>query len=150
MNYILNHGIKSTQLQDVSVTLNDRMGTYKLGVGVVIAVQPKGVLSPKEVRRKKMIILFLVSLAVMVGLSTIGAWLPDSQARLGRMLILLSEIPAFAYSLISTRFLMKRVVRRRYSKLVPDNHRNPKKNIEFSTVGYLDQSAESGWRKTLS
>jgi hypothetical protein len=126
MSYILNHGIKGTELQNVSVTLNDRVGTYKLGVGVVIAVEPKGVLTPKEIRRKRMIILFIVSLAVMVVLSTIGAWLPDSQAGLGRMLILLSEIPAFAYSLISTRFLMKKGVRRNYSKLVQTNQKNPR------------------------
>jgi hypothetical protein len=108
MSYVLNRGIKDAKLQNVSVSLNDHMGTYKLGVGVVIAVEPKGVLTPKEIRRKRMIILFLVSLAIMVGLSTLGAWLPDFQAGLGRTLILLSEIPAFAYSLISTRFLMKK------------------------------------------
>jgi hypothetical protein len=108
MSYILNRGIKGTELNDITATFSNKMGTYKLGAGVVITVDPKGVLTPKETRRKRMIILFLVSLAIMVGLSTIGAWLPDLNAGPGRLLILLSEIPAFAYSLVSTRFLMKR------------------------------------------
>ena len=116
MNYVLNRGIKGAELDGISATFSNKMGTYKLGAGVVISIETKGVLTPKEIRRKKMIILFLVSLAIMVGLSTIGAWLPDLNAGLGRMLILLSEIPAFAYSLISTRFLMKKARRKIGSK----------------------------------
>ena len=116
MSYILNRGIKGTELNDITATFSNKMGTYKLGASVVITVDPKGVLTPKETRRKRMIILFLISLAIMVGLSTIGAWLPDPNAGPGRLLILLSEIPAFAYSLISTRFLMKKARRKIGSK----------------------------------
>lgn len=116
MSDILNRGIKATEVNEVTANLTEKMGTYKLGVGAVITVEPKTVLTPREARRKKMIILFLISLGFMIGLSTIGAWLPDAQAGLGRTLILLSEIPAFAYSLISTRFLMKKNPRKRVSK----------------------------------
>jgi hypothetical protein len=108
MSYVLNRGIKDIQVNDITGNFNERRGTYRLGVGAVITIEPKTVLTPKEVKRKRMIILFLISLAFMVGLSTAGAWLPNAQAGLGRTLILLSEIPAFGYSLLSTRFLMKK------------------------------------------
>jgi hypothetical protein len=107
MNYILNHGIKETKVSNVTFDVTERRGTYRLGVGSVITIEPKKVLTPNEVVRKRLIIFFLISLGFMIGLSTIGQWLPDNLAGLGRTLILLSEIPAFAYSLISTRFLMK-------------------------------------------
>ncbi len=110
MNYILNRGVKGSDFTDLSLELNEKMGTYTLAIGASITLDPKKVLTPKEKRRRKLIILFLVSLGFMVGLSTIGAWLPDAQAGLGRTLILLSEIPAFGYSLVSTRFLMKKAV----------------------------------------
>ena len=115
MNYILNRGIKGSDFTDLSLELNERMGTYTLGIGATIVLDPKKVLTPKEIRRKRLIIMFLISLGFMVGLSTIGAWLPDAQAGLGRTLILLSEIPAFAYSLISTRFFMKKATRRNFT-----------------------------------
>jgi hypothetical protein len=107
MNYILNHGIKGTKVGDVTFDVSERRGTYRLDFGSVITIEPKKVLTPHEVVRKRLIIFFLISLAFMIGLSTIGGWLPDNLAGLGRTLILLSEIPAFAYSLVSTRFLMK-------------------------------------------
>ena len=134
MNYILNRGIKGTELNDISATFSNKMGTYKLGAGVVIIVEPKGVLTPKEIRRKKMIILFLVSLAIMVGLSTFGAWLPDFNAGLGRLLILLSEIPAFAYSLISTRFLMKKAGERL------DQNKSPEYCFSVGSLVNLDDA----------
>jgi hypothetical protein len=116
MNYVLNRGVKSSDLTLLTLELHESMGTYTLGIGATVAIDPKTVLTPKENRRKKLIILFLISLGFMLGLSTIGAWLPDSQANLGRWLILLSEIPAFGYSLVSTRFLMKKTLRHNVAK----------------------------------
>jgi len=113
MNSILNRGVKDSNITDLSLEVKESMGTYTLGIGATIVLETKKVLTPKEKRRKYLIISFLVSLGFMLGLSTIGAWLPDAQAGLGRTLILLSEIPAFAYSLVSTRFLMKKVSRRK-------------------------------------
>jgi|SRR5579872_1620934 len=108
MNYILNRGVKDSDLTDLSLVLDERMGTYTLGIGATVILDPKRVLTPKETKRKKLIILFLISLAIMIGLSTVGIYLPEAQAGLGRTLILLSEIPAFGYSLVSTRFMMKK------------------------------------------
>ena len=111
VNTILNGGVKDSNVSDLSLEVKEKMGTYTLGIGSTIVLESKKVLTPKEKRRKNLIISLIISLIFMIGLSTIGAWLPDAQAGLGRTLILLSEIPAFAYSLVSTRFLMKKASR---------------------------------------
>jgi hypothetical protein len=113
MTTILDGGVKDSDVSDLSLDVKEKMGTYTIGIGSTIVLEPKKVLTPKEKRRKNLIIILLISLIFMIGLSTIGAWLPDAQASLGRTLILLSEIPAFAYSLVSTRFLMKKASRRK-------------------------------------
>jgi len=113
MNSILNGGVKSSDVSDLSLEVKEKMGTFTIDIGSTLVLESKKVLTPKEKRRKNLIISFIISLIFMVALSTIGAWLPDAQAGLGRTLILLSEIPAFAYNLVSTRFLMKKGSRRK-------------------------------------
>ena len=113
MTAILDGGVKDSDVSDLSMDVKEKMGTYTIGIGSTIVLEPKKVLTPKEKRRKNLIISLIISLIFMIGLSTIGAWLPDAQASLGRTLILLSEIPAFAYSLVCTRFLMKKASRRK-------------------------------------
>jgi hypothetical protein len=107
LNYVLNHGIKKSDLTKVALQLDESKGTYALGVDAVITIETKKVLTPRETRRKRLLILFLISLVFMVGLQTIGGWLPDAYAGLGRILILVGEIPAIAFSLVSTRFFTK-------------------------------------------
>ena len=108
MSYILNHGIKDVKVDKVTFDVGEARGTYKLGVGSVITIEPKKILTPKETRRKRIIIFFIVSLLLMIGLSTIGGWLPQEYAGTGRILILVSEIPAFTYSLVSTRLMTRK------------------------------------------
>ena len=110
MNSILNGGVKGS-VSDLSLEVKEKMGTYTVAIGSTLVLESKKVLTPKEKRRKNLIISFIITLILMVALSTIGAWLPDAQASLGRTLILLSEIPAFGYNLVSTRFLMKKATR---------------------------------------
>jgi hypothetical protein len=117
LNYVLNHGIKKSDLTKVFLQLDESKGTYALGVDAVITIETKKVLTPRETRRKRLLILFLISLIFMFGLQTIGGVLPDVDAGLGRILILVSEIPAFVFSLASTRFFVKTRSRRKPSKV---------------------------------
>jgi hypothetical protein len=110
MNSILNGGVKGSNVSDLSLVVKEKMGTYTVARSTLV-LESKKVLTPKEKRRKNLIISFIITLILMVALSTIGAWLPDAQASLRRTLILLSEIPAFGYNLVSTRFLMKKASR---------------------------------------
>jgi len=116
MNYILNGGIKNSEVTKLSLDAKPGNGTYALGIDVTISIETKQALTPKESRRKTMVILFLISLVFMIGLSTIGLLLPDADAGLGRTLVLLSEIPAFIFSIVCTKFLMKTHSRRRVSQ----------------------------------
>jgi predicted Na+-dependent transporter len=113
INIILNSGIKKSQVSDVTFDVDERLGTYTLGVGARISVETKKVLTHRERRRKQLIILFLVSLVILLVLATTGQWLPNSEAGLGRTLILLSEVPAFLFSLVMTRIFLGRGSRRR-------------------------------------
>ncbi|MHB2035706.1 MAG: hypothetical protein ACYCPW_03070 [Nitrososphaerales archaeon] len=106
MNYILNDGIKASDVSKLSFDVKPINGTPALGIDAIITIETKQALTPKENRRRILVIFFLISLAFMIGLSTIGLLLP--YAGLGRTLVLLSEIPAFVFSLVSTKFLMKR------------------------------------------
>ena len=116
MNYLLNNGIKKSDVTKLAVQVDESKGTYALGVDATITIETKKVLTPRETRRKRLLILFLITLVIMVGLQTIGGFLPDANAGLGRILILVGEIPAFAFSLVSTKFFMKTRSRRKTSK----------------------------------
>ena len=106
MNSILNDGVKTSDVTRFSFDAKPSNGMRTLGIDATITIETKQTLTPKESRRKVMVILFLISLVFMLGLSTIGLLLP--YAGLGRTLVLLSEIPAFVFSLVCTKFLMRR------------------------------------------
>ncbi len=108
VNYILNNGVKKSDVTDLTFDVKGSNGTHTFGVNATITIETKQTLTPKESRRKNLIILLVISIVFMIGLSTIGLLLPDTDAGSGRTLVLLSEIPAFAFSLVSTRFLMRR------------------------------------------
>ena len=105
MNSILNDGVKTSDVTRFSFDAKPSNGMRTLGIDATITIETKQTLTPKESRRKVMVILFLISLVFMLGLSTIGLLLP--YAGLGRTLVLLSEIPAFVFSLVCTKFLMR-------------------------------------------
>jgi predicted Na+-dependent transporter len=113
VNVILNNGIKKSQISDVTFDVDEKLGTYTFGIGAKISVETKKVLTHKEKRRKQLIIFFLLSLVFMLGLATGGLWLPSSEASVGRILILLSEIPAFLFSLVMTRMFLGKGSRRK-------------------------------------
>jgi len=106
MNYILNDGVRASNVTKLSFDVKPINGTPTLGIDAIITIETKLVLTPKENRRRILVILFLISLVFMIGLSTIGLLLP--YAGLGRTLVLLSEIPAFVFTIVCTKFLMKR------------------------------------------
>jgi heme A synthase len=110
MNYTLNDGVKTSDVTKFSLDVKPSNGMPTLGINAIITIETKQALTPKENRRRIMVILFLVSLVFMLGLSTVGLLLP--YAGLGRMLVLLSEIPAFVFSLVCTRFLTRNSRRR--------------------------------------
>jgi hypothetical protein len=106
VSYLLNHGIKNSDLTDWHLNVKESDGTYVLDVAATITIETKKELTPGEKRSKNLIILFVISLCLMVGLSTVGMLLPD--AGLGRTLVLLGTIPAFVVNLVGARFLIKR------------------------------------------
>jgi len=106
MNYILNDGIRASDLTKLSFEVKPINGTPILGIDAIITIETKQALTPKENRRRIFVIVFLISLIFMIGLSTIGLLLP--YAGLGRTLVLLSEIPAFVFTIVCTKFLIKR------------------------------------------
>jgi len=108
MNIILNKGTKRSEITSTSGELQQSKGIYIFDVRTTITVETKKILTPQERMRKNLIIAFLASLVLMIGLSTIGSWLPDAQARLGREMMLVSEVPAFASSLFATRIFLKK------------------------------------------
>ncbi|MGA2875032.1 MAG: hypothetical protein ABSE82_05750 [Nitrososphaerales archaeon] len=105
MNSILNDGVRASDVTKFSFDVKPSAGMRTLGIDAIVTIETKQTLTPKETRRKIMVILFLISLVFMLGLSTIGLLLPD--AGLGRTLVLLSEMPAFVFSLVCTKFLMR-------------------------------------------
>lgn len=105
-NSFLNNGVKEIHVTGVSVGVEGSQGTRNLGINSTITIETKKSLTPKERRRKNVIILLIISLIFMLTISTVGLLLPD--AGLGRILVLLSEIPAFAFSLTSTEFLRRK------------------------------------------
>lgn len=113
LDYLLNNGVKKTELSKVDLQVTESKGTYAFNTDAEIVVESKRVLTPREVRRKQLLIFFILSLLVMIVMQTIGNVLPDTYAAHGRTLILASEIPAFVFSLVSTRFFMKTRSRRR-------------------------------------
>ncbi|MDH2901041.1 MAG: hypothetical protein PXY39_08715 [archaeon] len=104
---ILNNGPKESSITNVSGSTQDRQGIYTLDTRATIFVETKKELTTKEKRRKRLIVGFVVSIILMVVLSATGGWLPDADAQLGRELMLVSEVPAFASSLFATRILLK-------------------------------------------
>jgi hypothetical protein len=106
VSYLLNHGIKNSDLTDWRLSVKESDGTYVLDVAATITIATKKELTRGEKRSKNLIILFVISLCAMVSLSTVGMLLPD--AGLGRTLVLLGTIPAFVVNLVGARFLIKR------------------------------------------
>src|SRR5437588_91055 len=106
-SYLLNNGIKKSELNAIALNVNESKGTYAFGADAVITIETKKVLTPREVRRKRLLIIFIVSFVFMIGIQTLGNILPDAQANLGRWLILIGEIPAYVFTLASTRFFMR-------------------------------------------
>ncbi|HZW55753.1 MAG TPA: hypothetical protein VFF30_05640 [Nitrososphaerales archaeon] len=93
-------------MTDVSVAVEGSKGVRTLDFGSTITIETKQTLTPAEKRRKNVIILLIITLIFMVAMSTIGILLP--QAGIGRVLILLSELPAFGFSLTFTQLLLKK------------------------------------------
>jgi hypothetical protein len=106
-SYLLNNGVKKTELNGIALQVSESKGTYALGADAVITIESKKVLTPREIERKRLLILFIVSFIFMIGLQTLGNILPDSMSNLGRWLILIGEVPAYVFTLASTRFFMK-------------------------------------------
>jgi hypothetical protein len=106
-SYLLNNGIKKSDLNSIALQVTESKGTYAFGADAVITIETKKVLTPREVRRKRLLIIFIVSFVFMIGLQTIGNILPDADSNLGRWLILIGEIPAYVFTLASTRFFAK-------------------------------------------
>jgi hypothetical protein len=106
VSYLLHHGVKNSDLTDWNLNVKDVDGTYTLDLAATVIVETKKELSPGERRSKNLIIIFLVSLFLMLGLDIVGMLLPD--AGLGRTLVLLGTIPAFIVNLVSASFLIKR------------------------------------------
>ena len=112
-SYLLNNGVKKTDLSGVALKLTESKGTYALGADAVITIEPKKVLTPRELERKRLLIIFIISFLFMIGLQTLGNIVPDSDANLGRWLILIGEIPAYVFTLASTRFFAKSRAKKR-------------------------------------
>jgi len=106
-SYLLNNGVKKTDLNAIGLQVTESKGTYALGADAVISIETKKVLTPREIQRKRLLIVFILSFLFMIGLQTLGNILPDSVANLGRWLILIGEIPAYVFTLASTRFFAK-------------------------------------------
>ncbi len=105
VSLILNNGVKDSSMTNVSSFMQGTEGVYTLDAGATLNLETKKNLTPNERVRKYLLISFLMSLVLMVVLGTIGDWLPDAQ--LGRELILVGEVPAFASSVFAARILVK-------------------------------------------
>jgi hypothetical protein len=116
LNYLLNNGVKKTELSKVGLHVTESKGTYAFNSDAEIIVETKKVLTPREIRRKRLLIFFILSLVIMVIMQIVGNVLPDNYSAQGRTLILASEIPAFAFSLVSTRFFVKTRSRRKAAR----------------------------------
>ncbi len=119
LNYLLNNGVKKTELSKIGLQVTESKGTYAFNTDAEFVIETKRVLTPREAQRKRLLIFFILSLVVMIIMQSVGNVLPDSYAAQGRTLILASEIPAFAFSLVSTRFFMKTRSRRKVARSSP-------------------------------
>jgi hypothetical protein len=108
LSIIMNQGIRSSRLSDLVLEVEESGGVALLGTGAVLTIETRRneELSPRERLRKKMIIIFVISILFMIIFSTVGELLPSPSA--GRWLILISEVPAFVSALASTRLFVKR------------------------------------------
>jgi len=104
-SYILNQGVKGSELTDWHFKVRQVDGVYYFDVTTTVAVTPKTQLTRREKRGKALIIAWAISFCIMVALSTIGVLLPD--ANLGRQLVLYGTIPGFLAQLIGARLLIK-------------------------------------------
>jgi hypothetical protein len=112
---MLLNGVRRSHVTDMAMQVEENDGVYLLGSGAVLTIETKNQeeLTPKQKLRKNLIITFIVSFLFMIILSTIGVLYPD--AYVGRILVLLSEFPAFISALASTRIFMKRPKKKQMS-----------------------------------
>jgi hypothetical protein len=105
---LLNHGVRKSEVTDLALEVEEKDGVCLIGTGAILTIQTKrhDDLTPKEKLRKNLIMIFLITFAFMIILSTVGILLP--MAGFGRMLVLLSEIPAFTSALASARLFIRR------------------------------------------
>jgi hypothetical protein len=106
-NLILNNGPAGSSITNVSESTQGSQGIYTVDTGATIYLETKKVLTAKEKRRKHLILGFILSIILMIVLSATGDWLPIADAQLGRAMMLISEVPAFASSFFATRIILK-------------------------------------------
>lgn len=106
VGYLLNHGIKSSELRDWQFKVREVDGVYIFDVSTSVAIAPKTQLTREERTSKTLLLTFAASFCTMVVLSTIGLFLPD--AVLGRELVYVSTFPGFIAQLIGARLLVGR------------------------------------------
>jgi len=97
----------NSEVTNLSLDLKEINGKYVLGISSIVALETRGEPIGKKSGRRNIVILFLIAMALMVGLDLVGMSLPE--ASFGRTLVYLAEFPAILVNIISARYIIRNI-----------------------------------------